>query len=89
MLWELKGKTPELVSLEFVGVPTGAAGEQQMKEQESLAVEVSDVMSQAAGKLREACPKLERFQMSILRAKTVERAAWDEQSSEWKRTMSK
>ena len=85
---EMKGKTPELQALEIIGVPTGAAGEQQMKEQESLAVEVSGVLSQSGNKLREACPKLGRFQMSILRAKVVERAIWNAQKSEWKTSTS-
>ena len=81
LLKSLTDRCPELEGLEVVGVP-----DDQQKDQVStkLAADVFE-STKDVERLRLACPKLVRFEMTILRAKSFGRVGWnfDVHSSTW------
>ena len=81
LLKSLTDKSPELEGLEVVGVPDDDQNEQiSMKFAEDIFEKTKDLES-----LRLACPKLVRFEMTILRAMSFGLVGWkfDINSGKW------
>lgn len=76
----LKTTTAELEGIEIVGVPAG--GETATPELSSMFFRQQEDIED----LNKSCPKLSRFEMSILRAKSLGRSVWihDVASGRWK-----
>jgi hypothetical protein len=82
LLQSLTDRSQALEGLEIVGVPdNGEKEDVSMKAAEDLFGQAKDIE-----KLRLACPRLVRFEMTILLAKRYGRIAWkfDVQSGRWK-----
>jgi len=81
LLQGLTGNSQVLEGLEIVGVPSDSGKEQAST---TLAEEVFE-KTKDLEKLRAACPRLFKFEMSILRAKSFGRVEWnfDESLGKW------
>jgi hypothetical protein len=81
LLESLTDRSQSLEGLELVGVPDD---DQQEQANTKLAEDVFE-KTKDLEKLRQACPKLVRFEMTILRAKSFGRVGWkfDSNSGQW------